>query len=217
LSEEFRQAVGDFPKIPLSLCPESSVVLIIDVQNDFCMAEGIYAQHGLECPSIPALLERLTEFLNQCKRLGVRLINVRTVYECGPDGTPLEAGLHLESRPFLKREGLRPDSWGVKTVDGLPAADREITKVRFSSFYGTDLENLLRELETETVIMTGVYTNYCVQATAFDAYQRNFRVVMAHDMMTTWDSEVHRGVLKGLSGFTNVMSAQNILESLQTG
>jgi ureidoacrylate peracid hydrolase len=79
------------------------------------------------------------------------------------------------------------------------------------------LDNLLRELKSETVILTGVYTNYCVQATAFDAYQRNFRVVMAHDMMTTWDSEVHRGVLKGLTGFTNVLSAEDILESLRTG
>ena len=99
--------------------------------------------------------------------------------------------------------------------EGFSGFDLEIVKVRFSSFFGTDLEEQLRALNIETVILTGVYTNYCVQATAFDAYQRNFRVVMAHDMMTTWDAEVHRGVLKGLSGFTNVLSAREILDGLQ--
>lgn len=215
VSEDFRQSVGEFPTVPLKLRPESSAVFLIDVQNDFCLPEGVYARHGLECPGIPALLKPLQDFLSACTKLGVRLINVRTVYECGPDGAPLEAGLHLENRPFLKREGLRPGSWGAETVDGFPPPDHEVLKVRFSSFHGTDLEGLLRSLEVETVILTGVYTNYCVQATAFDAYQRNFRVVMAHDMMTTWDPEVHRGVLKGLSGFANVLSGEEVLECLK--
>ena len=130
-------------------------------------------------------------------------------------GIPLEAGLHLESRPFLRKEGLRPGSWGAETVDLLPEPDDEVVKVRFSSFLGTPLEKLLRSLDIETVVLTGVYTNHCVQATAFDAYQRDFRVVMVHDMMTTWDPEVHRGVLKGLSGFTHVTSSESVLESLR--
>ena len=43
--------------------PQSTAVLIIDVQNDFCLPEGIYARNGLACPSIPALLEPLRDFL----------------------------------------------------------------------------------------------------------------------------------------------------------
>jgi ureidoacrylate peracid hydrolase len=216
MNDSFRQAVGDFPRIPLTLRPESTAVLLIDVQNDFCAPEGIYARNGLECPGIPALLGPLAEFLAASKQSGARLINVRTEYACGPDGAPVEAGLHIESRPFLKEDGLRPGSWGARTVEGegFSGFDLEIVKVRFSSFFGTDLEERLRALNIETVILTGVYTNYCVQATAFDAYQRNFRVVMAHDMMTTWDAEVHTGVLKGLSGFTNVLSAREILDGL---
>ncbi len=216
MNKEFRQAVGEFPDIPLKLESQSTAVLIIDVQNDFCLSDGVYSRNGLACPSIPELLEPLGGFLVEVKKMGVRLINIRTVYECDEGGSPLEAGLHLDSRPFLRKEGLRPDSWGAKTVDCLPDFDDEVVKVRFSSFFGTSLEALLKHHCIETVVLTGVYTNYCVQATAFDAYQRNFRVVMAHDMMTTWDPDVHRGVLKGLSGFTNVTSAESVLSGLRT-
>lgn len=215
MKKEFRQAVGDFPEIPLKLESQSTAVLIIDVQNDFCLSDGVYSRNGLACPSIPDMLEPLRSFLVEMKGMGVRLINIRTVYECDESGSPLEAGLHLDSRPFLREEGLRPGSWGAETVDGLSDFDDEIVKVRFSSFFGTSLEALLKHHNIETVVLTGVYTNYCVQATAFDAYQRNFQVVMAHDMMTTWDPDVHRGVLKGLSGFTNVTSAESILSGLK--
>ncbi len=160
MNDPFRQAVGDFPRSPLTLRPESTAVLLIDVQNDFCAPEGIYARNGLECPGIPPLLGPLAEFLAASKQSGARLINVRTEYACGPDGAPLEAGLHLESRPFLKEDGLRPGSWGARTAEeeGFSGFDLEIVKVRFSSFFGTDLEEQLRALNIETVILTGVYT-----------------------------------------------------------
>ncbi len=148
MNDSFRQAVGDFPRIPFTLRPESTAVLLIDVQNDFCAPEGIYARNGLECPGIPALLGPLAEFLAASKQSGARLINVRTEYACGPDGAPVEAGLHIESRPFLKEDGLRPGSWGARTVEGegFSGFDLEIVKVRFSSFFGTDLEERLRAL-----------------------------------------------------------------------
>ena len=159
MNDSFRQAVGDFPRIPLTLRPESTAVLLIDVQNDFCAPEGIYARNGLECPGIPALMGPLAEFLAASKQSGARLINVRTEYACGPDGAPVEAGLHIESRPFLKEDGLRPGSWGARTVEGegFSGFDLEIVKVRFSSFFGTDLEEQLRALNIETLILTGVY------------------------------------------------------------
>ena len=215
MSVAFRQSVEKMPEAPLNLRSQGSAVLIIDVQNDMCSPDGVYARHGLECPSIPPLLGPLGDLLGSCRRLGVRLINVRTEYECDESGNPLQAVLHFEKRPFLKKEGLRPGTWGAQTVEGLPPPDDEILKgFSFSSFYRTNLENLLRELDIETLILTGIYTNYCVQATAMDAYQRNFRVVVAHDMMTTWDPEVGRGALKTLSTFADVIGAEEVLRHL---
>lgn len=55
------------------------------------------------------------------------------------------------------------------------------SKKRLSAFYGTDLDTLLRALATETVVICGINTNTCVLCTAFDAFNRDFRVVVARD------------------------------------
>ena len=55
------------------------------------------------------------------------------------------------------------------------------SKKRLSAFYGTELETLLRALGTKTVILCGVNTNTCVLCTAFDAFNRDFGVVVASD------------------------------------
>jgi biuret amidohydrolase len=55
------------------------------------------------------------------------------------------------------------------------------SKKRLSAFYGTDLETLLRALGTETVVLCGINTNTCVLCTAFDAFNRDFRVIVASD------------------------------------
>ena len=55
------------------------------------------------------------------------------------------------------------------------------SKKRLSAFYGTDLEILLRSLGTETVVIAGINTNTCVLCTAFDAFNRDLRVIVASD------------------------------------
>jgi nicotinamidase-related amidase len=55
------------------------------------------------------------------------------------------------------------------------------SKKRLSAFYGTDLEILLRALGTETAVIVGINTNTCVLCTAFDAFNRDLRVVVASD------------------------------------
>jgi biuret amidohydrolase len=55
------------------------------------------------------------------------------------------------------------------------------SKKRLSAFYGTDLELVLRALGTETVVIVGINTNTCVLCTAFDAFNRDLRVIVAGD------------------------------------
>jgi len=55
------------------------------------------------------------------------------------------------------------------------------SKKRLSAFYGTDLDVLLRSLETETVVIVGINTNTCILCTAFDAFNRDLRVIVASD------------------------------------
>jgi nicotinamidase-related amidase len=61
-------------------------------------------------------------------------------------------------------------------------------KKRLSAFYPTDLELLLRNKRLETVVLTGAMTDCCVLNTAFDAANRDFRVVIPRDLVRGTDS-----------------------------
>ncbi len=82
--------------------------------------------------------------------------------------------------------------WGSHAVAGSPEAemvpelepgegDHRLYKRRYSAFYATGLDALLRELKVDTVVLTGVLTNICIQHTAADAYFRGYRVVVPTD------------------------------------
>ena len=73
------------------------------------------------------------------------------------------------------------------------------TKKRLSSFVPTDLEFLLRNLEVDNVILTGVMTDACVLSTAFDAANRDFRVIIARDVVGGYSQDAEESALKIVS------------------
>jgi len=74
-------------------------------------------------------------------------------------------------------------------------------KKRYSSFHGTDLEFLLRQrLGADTLILAGINTTTCVLCAAFDATNRDFRVVVAADAVDSMDGEEMHGFALRLVG-----------------
>ncbi|GBD29134.1 Peroxyureidoacrylate/ureidoacrylate amidohydrolase RutB [bacterium HR32] len=90
------------------------------------------------------------------------------------------AGHNLEGSPqteILPELGPEPTDYVIRT------------KKRLSAFYGTDLEFLLRTHGVETVVLAGINTNTCVLCTAFDAFNRDLRVVVAQDAVASMYGE----------------------------
>lgn len=73
-------------------------------------------------------------------------------------------------------------------------------KKRLSAFYGTDLEILLRTLKADTVVLIGINTNTCVQCTAFEAYNRDFKTVVISDCVgSMYGEDLHVFGLQNVS------------------
>ena len=70
-----------------------------------------------------------------------------------------------------------------------------IPKQRYSGFFNTDLDERLRELDPEKVIVCGVCTNVCVMHTVADARNRDYRVEVPADAVATYSEEAHRFAL----------------------
>jgi nicotinamidase-related amidase len=89
-------------------------------------------------------------------------------------------------------------SWGAEVVDELTPrkGDFRVFKRKYSAFQGTDLDQLLRELKVDTVILTGVVTDVCIQHTAADAFFRGYKVVVPKDCVEAVDEETQEASVK---------------------
>lgn len=72
---------------------------------------------------------------------------------------------------------------------GLEKGDFRLYKRSYSAFYATGLDALLRELKVDTIVLTGVLTNICIQHTAADAFMRNYGVVILSDGVNALTSD----------------------------
>jgi len=93
--------------------------------------------------------------------------------------------------------------------------EKIIYKHRYSAFYNTDLEIVLRCLKITDLIITGVMTNLCCESTTRDAYFRDYRVFFLSDATGTVNEELHLATLKNLAfGFAYVTDTEGILQRL---
>ncbi len=94
--------------------------------------------------------------------------------------------------------------------------EKVIFKHRYSAFYNTDLETVLRCLKVEDMVIAGVMTNLCCESTARDAYFRDFRVFFLADGTGSITEEMHMASLLNLAfGFSWVTDVDTVLAQLR--
>jgi nicotinamidase-related amidase len=84
--------------------------------------------------------------------------------------------------------------WELAPIDG----EFAISKRRYSCFFGTDLEILLRGLKVDTVVLMGGMTNVCVHYTAADAHQRDYHFHVIEDCCSGSDWDAHWAALTAM-------------------
>jgi biuret amidohydrolase len=207
--------------------PSTTAFIVVDMQNDF-VAPGA----PMELPPGRAMLPQLQRALACCRAHGIPVIYTAHVHR--PGGCDLGR--------FADADNARSDmllSQGQALVDGTPGVaiypeiaphDGEIviSKHRYSAFYGTDLEIILRGLGVTTVVIAGVSTDNCCHATARDALFRDFRVVVLADATASGGSsdlgwgamtadEVHRASLIILAASTgDVITTETFITRVAT-
>lgn len=170
-----------------------TAAVIIDVQNDYCHPEGVFARAGLAVDDLDGLVERINALVGAARAAGRPVIWVRMQWTDRAD-----VGLLAERSPFLREEGLRVGTWGAEPVDGLDVRgeDLVVTKARFSSFHDTDLDRVLAAAGVDTLVVAGVRTDFCVESTVRDAFFRDLRVVIARDAVAGFFVDLHEASLR---------------------
>ncbi|NMC77855.1 MAG: cysteine hydrolase [Chloroflexi bacterium] len=164
--------------------PVAPALLIIDMQNDFAdPGTRLYSSHALQ---IVTVINELTH-IARIKRIPVIWVvqqHRRQLVDFGREG---------DISPVHCVEG----SYGAELISALKveASDFTVIKRRYSAFYATDLDLLLRCLNRNMVILTGIATDGCVQATALDAQARDYYVRVVRDATATGSQTAHEAAL----------------------
>jgi len=203
--------------------PAKTAMIVVDMQNDF-VAVGA----PMETPAARAMVPKLAEALKICRDAAIRVIFTAHVHR--RDGCDM--GLFDDMHPpIANRDALVDGTPGVDIYSELAPAPGEhvIKKHRYSGFFGTDLDIILREWGIDTVIVSGTTTENCCHATARDAMFRNYRVVFLSDATATYDypdrgfgplpnADVHHATLIILAASTaHVMSVAEMAARVASG
>jgi len=152
-------------------CAMKPAVIVIDMINDFVTGVFKSARAAKIVPNIKALLD-------QARRQKVPVIYATDAHLPGIDPEFDVWGRHAEA-----------GSWGAEVIDELKPrkGDFRVYKRKYSAFQDTDLNQLLRELKVDTVILTGVVTDICIQHTAADAFFNGYKIIVPKDCVEAVD------------------------------
>jgi ureidoacrylate peracid hydrolase len=195
------------------LVARRTALVVIDMQNDFLHPDGWYARSGVDISHMQASIEPTKVMVAEARARGVPVIWTRHGFRDERD-----AGVFMRLRPFLAEGGLRQGSWGYEILDGLGAAPNDwyVEKSRLSAFYNTNLELVLRSIDAETVLVTGVLTNQCVAATSKDANFRDFKPIVVRECTGTTLPHLHEPALEMIAvGWGEVRGVEDTVAELR--
>ena len=109
-----------------------------------------------------------------------------------------------------------PPNWAELAPEiGPQPGDLIITKRQWGAFYGTELDLQLRRREVRTIVLGGIATNFGVESTARDAYERGYAQIFVEDAMASMTVEAHEFVVKNIfPRIGQVRSTDEVLSAL---
>jgi len=172
--------------------PSKCALLVIDMQRYF---------QSIASPIIGNVLS----IIDACRSRNMRIIFTRHGHEDISEDGGMLAEWWDDYIPYGSKE------WEL--LKALHPKDSEaiLDKKRYNAFHGTSLDESLKSIGIEELIITGVLTNCCCETTARDAFVRDYRVFFAEDATATVNDELHIATLKNLAfGFGHILSTEQV-------
>lgn len=190
------------------------VLLVIDVQQG-CFMDWAPSERLPLLPDRVERMRRIRSLIDAARASATPIIFFKEVHR--PD--MIDFGRELDGRESVHCLETSPATELAVEEMGVLADDYVIAKRRYSCFYGTDLEILLKGLKAETLILTGGFTDVCVHYTFVDAHQGDYYCRVVEDCVSGSSPEAHEAALKAMEYLQTGArrGAQEILDALITG
>ena len=198
----------------LELNPETTALVLVDMQNDFLHPAGAYGRNDQSCAAIAALPGRLRTVADAMRTAGGWVVSTHFTLVPGKNDEPFISEHLQRLRPFLGKGDFAPGSFGHQLIDELQPADVTIEKVAFSAFYQSRLEWVLNRCGLETLVFGGIVTNGGVASTVRDAHVRDYHNIVLEDGCAAFSDTAHESTIASLSTIAQIASCEDVVASL---
>lgn len=195
-------------KKEIQINPETSALMVIDMQNAFCDVKSPLCVKGAKS-TIPSIVKNVKE----AREKGIQIIWVKRIYK--EDGSDMEAFRKEKLQTLNALDLMSEGSVGARLAQGLEekAEDAIFIKKRYSAFFKTSLDDFLRDRQIDTILLAGTQLPNCVRATAVDGLSLDYRVVLLESCISSADKEVQNANLYDLEnlGTINIKEINDLI------
>lgn len=178
----------------LFLEPSKCALLIVDMLHYFAHPDG-----RVYLPSTEAIIPQISSLLRYWRNISGTVVFTRHCHKGEHD-------LGMLGKFFSDYISCGKQESEIISRLAPSGEERIFQKNTYDAFHGTGLEEYLRELNIEQVLVTGVLTHLCCETTARSAFVKGFEVYIAADAMTSSTEELHLGSLLGLANGFAIMN-----------
>jgi ureidoacrylate peracid hydrolase len=176
----------------LTIGLSTTALVVVDMQNAYLSKSGYLDRVGFDVSASAPVIDKAAAVLAAARDAGMFVIHLQNGFdalqtEAGGPTSPVwhksNALKYMRANPSERGKLITHGTWDHDFVEPMRpvAGEAVIAKARYSGFAGTHLEQLLRARGITTIVLVGVNTNVCVEATLRDAYHREFFALMIPD------------------------------------
>ena len=176
----------------LRVSPADTAVIVIDMQNAYASAGGYVDQAGFDVAPAAAVIGQIAHVLETARAVGMPVIYLQNGWDAEyvEAGTPASPNWHksnalrtMRERPELAGQLLARGGWDYELVDTLAPqpGDIRLHKTRYSAFFNSALDSVLRSRGIRTLVFVGIASNVCVESTLRDGFHLEYFGVMLED------------------------------------
>jgi ureidoacrylate peracid hydrolase len=177
---------------PLRLRASETALIVVDMQNAYATEGGYLDLAGFDVSGTEAVIPRIATACRAARAAGMPVIFFQNGWdpeyrEAGGPASPnwykSNALKTMRRKPELQGQLLAKGGWDYALVDGLKPepTDLIVPKPRYSGFFNTNIDSLLRARGIRNIVFTGIATNVCVESSLRDAFHLEYFCVVLED------------------------------------
>jgi ureidoacrylate peracid hydrolase len=176
----------------IAFTPQRTALIVVDMQNAYASQGGYLDLAGFDVSATAPVIANIKVAIAAARAAGIRVIFFQNGWdnqyvEAGGAGSPnfhkSNALKTMRKHPEMTGKLLAKGDWDYDLVDELQPQPGDIVlpKTRYSGFFNTQLDSLLRSYGIHHLVFTGIATNVCVESTLRDGFSLEYFGIVLKD------------------------------------